>query len=226
MPRSIETTLTCPCGTTFTSTSYQVVNVTLEPRLLYRLLAGALNVSTCPNCGRQAETAQAFFYHDMKRSLLAYVSAQSDVPEDEREALLDELKRVYNQAVEESEQIALRRGRRTEAPRPTVRRSRPYDDISARLEPDVPPMQVIFGVDQLVALVESLLEPEEKLGRVALTARNAGPAEQERLLQIARTMADKVECDVSVDDDPDGYSVSIYGPRGRIDVLAKALGRG
>jgi hypothetical protein len=216
----------CPCGATFTATIYQVVNVTLEPRLLYRLLEGTLNVAECPNCGRKAEAAQPFFYHDMQRSLFAYVHPSADLPEEEREALLEQLRRSYTLAVEESERIARRGARQVQSPRPTVRRSRPYDDIGAKLEPEAPPMQVIFGTGRLVTLVDSLLEPAEKLGRVALNARGAAAGAQERLLTIARGMADQMDCDTAVEDEPDGFTVWIYGPRARVDAITRALGQG
>lgn len=231
MARSAELTYTCACDTTFTATIYQVVNITLEPRLLYRLLAGNLNVAICPNCGRRAESAQPFIYHDMGRGLFAYVTGRSDVSSEEREELLTQLRQVYTYAVEESERIVQRRTRSTGksgiagAPQPTVRRSRPYDDLQAKIEPDAPPMQIIFGVDQLVTLVDSLLEPEEKLARVALAARNAHGVEQERITRIASTMAEQMNCDITIEDEPDTYTVWIYGPRNRIDVISQALKR-
>ncbi len=225
MARSTEVRFSCPCGTSFTSTVYQVVNVTLEPRLLYRLLEGTLNVATCPNCGRKAESAQPFLYHDIARGLFAYIHPSADVPEEDREQLLAQLRRVYTTAVEESERIVRQRGRTAQQPKPSVRRTRPYNDIGTKLEPDAPPMQVIFGAGRLITLVDSLLEPDEKLGRLALSARGSDVAQQERLVRIARQMADQMECDTAVDDEPEGYTVWIYGPRKRVDTISKALGR-
>jgi hypothetical protein len=228
MPRSSELTFTCPCGSDFTTTIYQVVNVTLEPRLLYRLLEGLLNVAVCPNCGRTAEAGQGYFYHDMGRGLFAYVHQSGELPEEERDGLLERLRSVYATAVEESERIVRQRARAggaVEQPRLTVRRMRPYDDIGARLEPEAPPMQVIFGAGQLVALVDSLLEPGEKLGRVALATRSADPVVRDRLLRIAGEMAMQMECETRVEDAPDEYSVWIFGPRAKVDAIARAIGR-
>src|SRR5262249_43161568 len=163
MPRSTEMRFTCPCGTAFAATIHQVVNVSLEPRLLYRLLEGTLNVAVCPNCGRKAESAHPFLYHDMRRSLFAYVHPSADLPQEDRETLLQHLRHISASAVEQSARIVPRRGNCGQQLRPRVRRSRPYDEIGVRLEPDAPPMQVIFGTGQLVTLVDSLLEPEEKL---------------------------------------------------------------
>lgn len=224
--RSEDVTLTCPCGERFTATVYHAVNVTLEPRLLYRLLAGQLNVATCPNCGRQAETVQPFVYHDMRRGLFAYVHPRSDVPQDDREELLKHLRRVYVRAVEESDRLARKKAPSREPPRPRVRRRQPADDLEAALEPHAPPMQVIFGISELTALVESLLEPEERLAKVALTARGAGEAEHERLRRIAERMAEQMECDTSVEDAGGEYTVWIYGPRARVSTIAQALDQG
>lgn len=222
MSRSVETTLTCACGTTFAATIHQTVNVTLEPQLLYQLLAGRLNVFTCPNCGREASSAQPFIYHDMKRGLFAYVSPNASATDGDRERLLAQLREVYSQAVEASERLT-RRTPGDEPPRPTVRRRTAYDDLQAQIEPDAPPMQVIFGVDRLTALVESLLEPEERLGRVTLTTRGESAEERERLLGLAWRMAEQMACQVVVDEEPDLYSVTLYGPRARTARIAQAL---
>lgn len=225
--RSHNVTLACPCGESFTATVYSAVNVTLEPRLLYRLLAGQLNVATCPNCGRQVENAQPFVYHDMRRGFLAYVYPHSDVEPEDRDALLESVRRAYVRAVEESDRIeqspAPRVRRAAEPPRLRVRRRSPADDIEAALEPHAPPMQVIFGVPELAALVESLLEPEEKLARVALTARGASEVERARLRAIAARMAEQLQCDTQVEEDGSEYIVWIYGPRGSVNAIALAL---
>lgn|SRR5579859_448437 len=223
MSRSSQVTFACPCGTQFSSTVYAAVNVTLEPALLYRLLFGTLNVAVCPNCGRKAESAQPFVYHDMKRGLFAYVSPSADVPDEARDALLNNLRRVYTQAVEASERLTSQSNPPIDLSRPTIRRRTPSEDLQARIEPDAPPMQVIFGTDRLITLVDSLLEPEEKLGKVALNARGAGPAERARLLSVARQLAEQSACQIEVEDEPEGYAIWLYGPRARINTLVKAL---
>jgi hypothetical protein len=228
MPRSSEVTLTCACGEHFAATVYHTVNVTLEPRLLYRLLAGQLNVATCPNCGRQVEMTQPFIYHDMRRGLLAYVYHRSDVEQEDREVLLEHLRRAYVQAVEEAERLTHAQEQRMvdAAPKPAIRRRSDSDDadaLRATLEPEAPPMQVIFGVSELTALVDSLLEPEEKLGRVALTARNPGAAEKERLLSIARRMAGQTACETMVEEDGEEYTIWLYGSRATVNMIARAL---
>jgi hypothetical protein len=223
MPRSAEVTFTCSCGTSFPSTVYQAVNVTLEPALLYRLLSGNLNVATCPNCGRTANSGQPFVYHDMRRGLFAYVLPRADVSDEEREALLAQLRQVYAQAVEESERLSQRERRPVDTSRPTVRRRTPSDELRAQLEPDAPPMQVIFGIDRLRTLVESLLEPEERLGKVALSTHSAQTSDRVRLAEVARRMASQMDCQIAIEDEPDEYTVWLYGPKGKTNAIAKAL---
>lgn len=228
MPRSVAMTFTCPCGTEFSSAVYQTVNVTLEPALLYRLLAGSLNTPTCPNCGRKAASAQPFLYHDMARGLFAYVHPHSNVSDEDREALLERLRKNYDLAVQSSERILGARERTASQPPdgpPRVRRRSPGEDLSARIEPDTPPMQVIFGVDQLITLVDSLLDPDERLGKLALSTRSAQPAERVRVLGIAERMAQQMGCFVETQDEPDEYTVWLYGPRARVGAIAQALGR-
>jgi hypothetical protein len=228
MPRSVEVTFSCPCGASFTSAVYTTVNVTLEPELLYQLLAGSLNTPTCPNCGRKAASAQQFLYHDMARGLFAYVHPHSNASDEDREALLGQLRTSYTQAVETSERILSAGERETKRPPagpPRVRRRSPGEDLSARIEPDAPPMQVIFGVDQLITLVDSLLDPEERLGKLALSTSSREPREREKLRDIAERMAKQMDCLVEAQDEPDEYTVWLYGPRVRIDMIAEALGR-
>lgn len=221
--RSTQVLMTCECGTSFESTLYSTVNVTLEPDLLYRVLAGTLNVGVCPNCGRRIEANQPFFYHDMRRGLFAYVHPDADTDEEEREELLKRLRRVYTQAVEASTRLVPPRRSLPSDSQPRVRRRTPGEDLSAQLEPEAPPMQVIFGHEQLVALVESLLEPEERLGRVALNTSSTRAAERERVTAIARKMAGELHCLVDIEDTPSEYTAWIYGPRSAIAVISRAV---
>ncbi|MDE3229618.1 MAG: hypothetical protein KGO05_07035 [Chloroflexota bacterium] len=227
MPRSSTMKFACECGTTFAATMYQTVNVTLEPQLLYRLLAGLLNVAVCPNCGRKIESDLPFIYHDMGRGLFAYVHPNADASEEERDALLERLREVYDEAVGASERILAdnRASERTQAPLPplSVRRRSPGEDLSAQLEPNAPPMQVIFGREALVALVESLLESDERLGRVALAARGAVEAERERILAVAERLASQFDLQTETEGEGRDFTVWVYGPRAQVNALAAQL---
>lgn len=228
-PRFTVRTFQCPCGEAFATNIYSTVNVTMEPELLYRLLAGTLNVATCPNCGRKAASAQPFIYHDMARGLFAYVHPDADLPDEEREELLEHLRSVYDQAVAESERLTQPSAGsggasgRHGAVEPRVRRRQPHDDALKRLSPDAPPMQVIFGTEDLAALVESLLDADEKLGRVTLSTKATGEAERQRLLSVATRLAGQAHCLVEVEDLPGEYTLQIYGSRARIRQISDAL---
>jgi hypothetical protein len=205
---------------------YQTVNVTLEPQLLYRLLAGSLNVAVCPNCGRKIESDLPFIYHDMRRGLFAYAHPNAEASDEERDRLLERLRQVYDEAVDASERIlAEERSSQTAqpAPRLTVRRRSPGEDLTAQLEPNAPPMQVIFGREQLVALVDSLLEPEERLGRVALSARGAGEQERTRAISIAERIASQFDLQVETEGEGSDFTVWLYGSRAQISALATHL---
>lgn len=223
-PRSVVRTFQCPCGESFDTTIYATVNVTMEPELLYRVLEGTLNVATCANCGRKTVSAQPFIYHDMARGLFAYVHPDADLPDDEREELLEHLRAVYDQAVAESERLTQpSSGGRHGTIEPRVRRQQPHEDALKHMIPDAPPMQVIFGVEDLRALVESLLEPEEKLGHIALSTRASGEQERHRLLSVATRLAGQAHCLVEIEDLPAEYTVLIYGSRARIRQINAAL---
>ncbi len=223
MGRSIPYQFTCACGTEFTTTVYEAVNVTLEPQLLYTLLVGLLNVATCPNCGRRAAIARPFLYHDVARGLFAYVHPRADLPEEQRERLLQHLRRSYALAVEQSVQLSEQQTalRSLEGPDQEGGAHAPAD---AR-EPgdEVPPLQVIFGVDQLCTLVNSLLAPEERLGKLALSSKSQREEDRQRLFKIASEMARQMDCQVETESGPGEYIVWLYGPRRAIGAMVREL---
>lgn len=223
MPRSSMIRYTCECGTEFTSPVYQTVNVTLEPHLLYQLLAGLLNVAVCPNCGRKTSAALPFVYHDMARGLFAYVHPDAEADEELRERLLTRLREVYDEAVAESDRILARRQGASSAhaqiPQTNARRGKSADDLAARLEPSAPPMQVIFGVENLIALVDSLLEPDERLGRAALSTRGTQLDSHDRILTLARALAERLDLQVETEGAGSDFTVWLYGPRSRVSLL-------
>src|SRR5258708_17368217 len=95
MSRSTNCSFTCPCGTVFTSQIYEYVNVAQDPRLRYTVLAGLLNVSTCPNCGRRASLSHPFIYSDPDHTLIAYVQPFNLLPENASPLILVKIRAVY-----------------------------------------------------------------------------------------------------------------------------------
>src|SRR5579864_1100338 len=106
MSRSTNYKFTCPCGETFTSPIYEYVNVAKDPQLQYTVLAGLLNVSTCPSCGRRVAQSRPFIYSDPAHNLLAYVHPRNDVPEEARLLILEKLSNVYTTIVGDPEKQA------------------------------------------------------------------------------------------------------------------------
>ncbi len=210
MSRSTNTTFTCPCGEVFSAPIYEYVNVVEEPQLQYTVLAGLLNVSTCPNCGRRAAVSRPFIYSDPQHHLLAFVHPRSDVPEEARMLILERLREVYLSV--EADTISHKQGNGSTAPSTEVR--------------DLPPLQVIFGGDQLNELINATLTQDERLGRLALSTHSSSDAERGRLLDIARKFALEMSCQVEVENLPDEYIVWLYGSRRRIGALMRELARG
>ncbi len=198
---------------------YESVNVTLDPQLLYTVLAGLLNVATCPHCGRRAAVARPFLYHDMARGLFAYVHPRADLPQEQREQVLQQIRRAYSVAVEQSALL------REQKPTGNEEASNAggVPSLPGREEEVPPPLQVIFGVEQLCALVNSLLKPEERLGKLALSSKSKRQEERQRLLAIAQEMARQMHCQVEVEEEPGEYTVWLYGPRGAIGAMMREL---
>ena len=213
MSRSTTHTLTCPCGEVFTNTTYEYVNVAHDPQLRYIVLAGLLNVSTCPACGRRAALACPFIYSDPDHNLLAYVHPRSDAPEEARMMILEKLRSVYVDAVSIQEYQKNGNGGHTVSITP----------LEAK---EMPPLQIVFGLDQLNALINGTLSPEERLGRLALSTYSRNEAERGQFLDIARKLAAEMDCNVEVEDLPDEYTVWLYGSRRQIGALMRELAPG
>ena len=201
--------MTCPCGEVFTHTIYEYVNVAKNPALRYTALAGLLNVATCPTCGRRAAIARPFIYSDPERQLLAYVHPRNDAPAEARMMILEKLRTVYENIVGDPEQ-----------PCPS---GSPVSEATAEAIMATPPLQVVFGMDQLHELVNATLTQEERLGKIALNTRSRAEAERGQMLDIARKLAHEMGCQVEVEDLDDEYTVWIFGPRRQIGALVRSL---
>jgi len=207
--RSHTHTFTCPCGTTFSGVTYEYVNTAQDPQLRYIILSGMLNVATCPNCGRRAATSNPFIYSDPEHNLLAYVHPRSDAPEEARMLVLEQLRSVYVDLTQEQEEYT--EGRSGKLPSATIRAE------------DLPPLQVIFGMEQLNEVINAVLSPDERLGRIALSTQSRNVAERGQFLDIARKLASEMNCGVEVEDLPDEYTVWVFGSRRQIGALMREL---
>jgi len=222
-------TLTCPCGEVFSSPIYDYINVAKDPQLQYTVLAGLVNVSTCPSCGRRAAIARPLIYSDPARHLLVYVHPRSDVPEEARLLILERLRTVYVDIVDghsagfeqhvgngqksnhalENQNVILSEAKDLQAHQPQAT--------------EIPPLQVVFGSDQLNELINTTLSQDERLGRLALSTHSRNDAERGQLLTIARKLASEMGCQIEVEDLPDEYTVWLYGSRRQIGALMREL---
>ena len=209
MSRSTTHTFTCPCGTTFPGVTYEYVNAAQDPQLRYVILSGSLNVSTCPNCGRRAAVSNPFIYSDPEHNLLAYVHPRSDAPEEARMLVLEQLRSVYVNLTEEQQEYV--EGRSEQLAPAAVEAEK------------IPPLQVIFGMEQLNAVINAVLTPDERLGRLALSTQSRNEAERGQFLDITRKLASEMACGVEVEDFPDEYTVWVFGSRRQIGALMREL---
>ncbi len=211
MSRSTTQTLTCPCGEHFSHTIYEYVNIANEPQLRYTVLMGLLNVATCPACGRKAAIGRPFIYSDSEHNLLAYVHPRNDAPEEARLLILEKLRTVYESIVGENE------GEEESADERSV------SDTTAAQIMKTPPLQVVFGIDQLHELINATLSQDERLGKLALSTRSSAEAERGQMLDIARKLSSEMGCQIEVEDLEDEYTVWIFGPRRQIGALMRSL---
>src|SRR5436305_1119444 len=215
MSHAITQTFTCPCGQAYTSSIYHYVNVAKDPQLRYIVLAGLLNVAICPSCGRRAALATPFLYSDQAYRLLAYVHPRSDTSEEARHSLLEKLRAVYVNLASCPEQQSNKSG--------NGGRSISMSPLETR---DMPPLRVVFGLDQLTALINSVLSPKERLGRLALSTQSHDEGERGQFLDIARKLASEMHCNIDIEDLPDEYTVWLYGSRHQIGALMRELAPG
>lgn len=246
MSRSTNCTLTCPCGKVFSSPIYQYVNVAENPPLQYTLLAGFLNVSTCPSCKRRVAIARPFIYSDPAHNLLAYVHPSADASEEARALILEKLQTVYMHIVDGSPTSVEHRVVNGQASLDGSSKSQSYRGEGASLRSSragsrqvlrinsqqqrrnlqaraVLPLQVVFGLEQLNELINVMLSQDERLGRLALSTHSGNDAERGQLLDIARKFASEMGCQIEVGEMPKEYTVWLYGSRRQIGAIMREL---
>ena len=215
MSRSTTHRITCPCGKVLIGSIYEYVNVARDPQLRYTVLSGLLNVFTCSACGRRAAIATPFIYSDPAHNLLAYVHPRGDAPEEARLLILGKLRSVYMDVAEAQEHENHVQEMNGSGGR--------IISITPTQAEEMPPLQVVFGLDQLHALINAVLGPDERLGRLALSTPSHDEAERGQFLDIARKLAIEMNCSIEVEDLPDEYTVWLYGPRRQIGALMREL---
>jgi len=211
MSRSTTHTFTCPCGKVFNYQQYEYVNVVEDPLLRYVVLAGLVNMATCPNCGRRAAFATPFIYSDPAYDLLAYVHPRPNVPDEARLLILEKLRTTYKDIVStQVQQEEHVNGGRVVALSPSETK-------------DFPSLKVLFGLEQLADVINGVLSPEERLGKIALHTQSRSEAARGQFLDIMRKFATEMGCFIEVEDLPDEYTVWLYGSRRQIGAIMRAL---
>ncbi len=215
MSHSTKYMITCPCGMVFQSNIYEYVNTRQDPLLRYTVLAGRLNVFTCPNCGRRAANSRPFIYSDPAHSLLVYVDPATNISEEARQLTLEKLRSVY-------QEVSIKVGNRAPAESREERGGGiTTDTIQSKHE--APPLQVVFGLEQLHQLINAALSQQERLGRLALRTYSRREAERGQLLDIARKFASEMQCQVDVEIVSGEYTVWLYGSRRQIGAIMREL---
>lgn len=217
MSRSITQTFTCPCGNEFTGQVYEYINAADDPQMRYVVLAGFANISTCPNCGRKAAVSTPFIYSDPAYNLLIYVHPHADTPEEARLLILEKLRSVYMDANKLQKQQA------EIMPAGSSEQSDRVIALTHSEAKDLPPLKVVFGIEQFAEVVNAVLKPEDKLGRLAMSTQSRNTAERGQFHDIARKLATEMHCFIDVEDMPDEYTVWIYGSRRQVGALMREL---
>ncbi len=83
----------CPnCRTSFTAEVHRIIDVSKDPSLKQQLLAGQLNMATCPSCGMPIALAAPILYHDPSKEFLGvFVPAQANLTNLEQQQRIGEL---------------------------------------------------------------------------------------------------------------------------------------
>jgi CpXC protein len=218
MSHSTKYMITCPCGMVFQSNIYEYVNTRQDPLLRYTVLAGRLNVSTCPNCGWRAANSRPFIYSDPAHSLLVYVDPATNISEEARQLTLEKLRSVYQEV---SIKVGNRAPGESRADREEHGGGITTDTIQSKHE--APPLHVVFGLEQLHKLINAALSQQERLGRLALRTYSRREAERGQLLDIARKFASEMQCQVDVEIVSGEYTVWLYGSRRQIGAIMREL---
>ncbi|HEV2583170.1 MAG TPA: CpXC domain-containing protein [Ktedonobacteraceae bacterium] len=213
MSRSTTLRLTCACGEPLTITVYDYVNVAQDPQLRYTVMVGLLNSAVCPMCGRRTALAHPFIYSDPAHQLLAYVHPRGDAPDDARQLILDRLRETYLNIVDNA-------GSATNGHNHAHMNGVNGAHNGAT---EIPPLQVIFGIDQLSDVIDAVLSQHERLGKLALSTQSRDTAERAQMLHLARKLALEMQCQVEVEDLPDEYTVWLFGARRQIGAIMREL---
>ncbi len=174
---------------------------------------------TCP-CGK-VFTYQQYEYvnvaeDDPAYDLLAYVHPRPNIPDEARLLILEKLRTTYKDIVAaQVHQEGDENGERVNGGRVVA--------LSPSQASEFPPLKVLFGLEQLADVINGVLSPEERLGKLVLHTQSRSEAARGQFLDIMRKFATEMGCFIEVEDLPDEYSVCLYGSRRQIGAIMRAL---
>lgn len=99
-----NTTINCPnCRQPIVANVEQLFDMSIDPTVKQKLLAGAFNLAQCPHCGFTGNLTTPIVYHDPEKELLlTYVPTEVNLPRDEQERLIGtSINRVVNRLPQE-----------------------------------------------------------------------------------------------------------------------------
>src|SRR4030066_2532153 len=85
-----KTRINCPnCHQPIMADIDQLFDVAQDPTVKQKILAGAFNLASCPNCGYQGMIATPLVYHDPNKDLLlTYFPPELGLPINEQEGII------------------------------------------------------------------------------------------------------------------------------------------
>jgi hypothetical protein len=152
-------------------------------------------------------------YSDPQYNFLAYVHPHADAPEEARRLILKRLRSVYVDITKTQDTSTSREDE--EGDRAVV-----ITPVQAK---EMPPLKIVFGFEQLHELLNTILSPQDRSGKLALSTRSRDTAERAQFFTIARKLALEMDCSVAVQDLPSEYTVWLYGSRRQIGSLMRSL---
>ena len=95
----VKTQINCPqCKQPITANIDQVIDVSKDPAVKQRFLAGQYNIVLCPHCGFNGSLSTPLVYHDAEKELLlTFIPQELNLPMPEQEKVLGKL---INQVLE------------------------------------------------------------------------------------------------------------------------------
>ncbi len=97
----MQTQINCPkCRAPINAQIYNIVDAQRTPELKQMLLAGALNVAQCQNCGTATQLSVPMGYHDAENQLfMVYVPMELNLPMAEQEKLIGQMTRAITEGI-------------------------------------------------------------------------------------------------------------------------------